>query len=83
MKNPKAVFFDAGHTLLRAHPSIGAIYSAETRAFGAEISGETFERVFREVFKDFGPKYAADTNSMLPGPQMGVAMLSGVSASSG
>lgn len=56
----KAVFFDAGHTLLRAQPSVGAIYAGETRALGADIPPGRFEEEFREVFREFMPTYLAD-----------------------
>ena len=38
----KAVFFDAGHTLLYAHPDLGSIYTETTRSFGVEIGPAAF-----------------------------------------
>jgi len=48
----RAVLFDAGHTLLRAHPSVGEIYAREAESLGARVDavqlGATFSRVFGE-----------------------------------
>ena len=48
----RAVLFDAGHTLLRPHPSVGEIYAREAAALGARVEpgplGEMFSRVFAE-----------------------------------
>lgn len=55
----RAVFFDAGHTLLYAHPSIGEIYARETERFGPRITGDEFAGVFRPVFREFVKEYAS------------------------
>lgn len=55
----RAVFFDAGHTLLHAHPSVGEIYSQETAKLGIGVSGAEFTRVFVPVFREFVREYAA------------------------
>jgi putative hydrolase of the HAD superfamily len=48
----KAVFFDAGHTLLYAHPDIGTVYSQATATFGVELAPERFAETFVPVFKE-------------------------------
>jgi putative hydrolase of the HAD superfamily len=48
----KAVFFDAGHTLLYAHPDIGTVYAQTTRSFGVELAPERFVETFVPVFKE-------------------------------
>src|SRR5205814_9889047 len=48
----KAVFFDAGHTLLYAHPDIGTVYSQATASFGVELAPERFAETFVPVFKE-------------------------------
>src|SRR5574341_821814 len=51
----KGVFFDAGNTLLRVHPSIGEIYSEAARSFGAEISPEAIEDSFKQMWTQTAP----------------------------
>jgi len=48
----KAVFFDAGHTLLYAHPDIGTVYAQATATFGVELAPERFAETFVPVFKE-------------------------------
>jgi putative hydrolase of the HAD superfamily len=48
----RAVFFDAGHTLLYAHPDIGSVYAETTAAFGLRIPPERFAEIFVPVFKE-------------------------------
>jgi putative hydrolase of the HAD superfamily len=43
------VFFDAGDTLLRPHPSFSELFSATARAHGVEISAEDVHRVQQEL----------------------------------
>lgn len=49
----KAVFFDAGHTLLYAHPDLGTVYAETTAALGLRLAPgryvETFAPAFREA----------------------------------
>ncbi len=59
----KAVLFDAGHTLLHAHPSVGEVYSQETAKLGASVTGEEFAGVFGPVFRAFVREYAAQQKS--------------------
>ena len=53
----KAIFLDAGHTLIYAYPSIGEIYSNVTAGLGANVPPDTFMKEFVPVFKDFVKKY--------------------------
>lgn len=48
----KAVFFDAGHTLLYAHPDLGTVYSDITTLLGVRLEPERFVEVFMPVFKE-------------------------------
>ncbi len=54
----RAVFFDAGNTLLHAVPSVMDVYARETERFGAAVSVEEFANVFRPVFREFVREYA-------------------------
>jgi putative hydrolase of the HAD superfamily len=47
----KGVFFDAGNTLLRVHPSIGEIYSGTAAEFGIHLTPEQIEQSFQEHWK--------------------------------
>jgi len=47
----RAVFFDAGHTLLYAHPDIGSVYAGVTADFGLRLAPERFAETFVPVFK--------------------------------
>lgn len=51
----RGVFFDAGNTLLRVHPSIGVIYSEAARKFGAHIPPEAIEKSFKELWNHTAP----------------------------
>ncbi|MBI4566309.1 MAG: HAD-IA family hydrolase [Planctomycetes bacterium] len=46
----RAVFFDAGHTLLHTHPSVGEIYAAEAAALGATADAARLGAEFLRVF---------------------------------
>jgi len=59
----KAVFFDAGHTLLYAHPDLGSIYTETTRPFGVEIAAERFAEILIPVFKEASRDYAATSTA--------------------
>jgi REG-2-like HAD superfamily hydrolase len=48
----RAVFFDAGHTLLHAHPSIGEIYAREAAALGVKVDAGLMGAAFTKVFGD-------------------------------
>lgn len=59
----KAVFFDAGHTLLYAHPDLGSIYTEVSRPFGVEIASEQFAEILIPVFKEASRDYAATSTA--------------------
>jgi putative hydrolase of the HAD superfamily len=56
----RAVFFDAGHTLLHVHPSIGDIYAREAEVLGVRVDpklmGTAFSRVFAENEADLAAR---------------------------
>jgi len=54
----RAVFFDAGHTLLYAHPDLGAVYAETTARFGVELSGERIMEVVAPVFREYAREHA-------------------------
>jgi len=47
---PKAIFLDAGMTLLRADPSLGGVYTRVTRLHGRDVPPEEFERAADAAF---------------------------------
>lgn len=51
----KGIFFDAGNTLLRVHPSIGVIYSEAAKMFGAHVEPERIEHSFKELWNKTAP----------------------------
>jgi putative hydrolase of the HAD superfamily len=44
----RAVFFDVGGTLLRPHPSVGAIYASVASRHGIVTTADVMERAFRQ-----------------------------------
>jgi putative hydrolase of the HAD superfamily len=48
----RAVFFDAGNTLVRAHPSVGHIYARTARRHGVRVSVDVVDRRFKEAWKN-------------------------------
>jgi len=46
----RAVFFDAGETLIKVHPSVGEIYCETAKQFGADGDPSVVERLFRRAF---------------------------------
>lgn len=60
----KGIFFDAGNTLLRVHPSIGAIYSDAARLFGADISADLIEHSFKEMWTQTAPLVSNEGHRM-------------------
>lgn len=54
----KAVFFDAGHTLIYAHPDLGSVYAETTKGFGVRVAPERFVETFIPVFKETTRIYA-------------------------
>jgi len=55
----RAVFFDAGHTLLYAHPDLGSVYTETAASFGVSIAPEGFAAVFVPVFQEATRRYAS------------------------
>ena len=51
----QGVFFDAGNTLLRVHPSIGEVYAESAGTFGVKVSPEQIEKSFQEHWKNTLP----------------------------
>ncbi len=46
----KAITFDAGHTLFRPHPSVGAVYREVMLRYGLDYAEEDLEAGFRRAF---------------------------------
>ncbi|MCK6544596.1 HAD-IA family hydrolase [Myxococcota bacterium] len=44
------VFFDAGGTLLEAHPSVGAVYARAGRAHGLTASADALDAAFKQAW---------------------------------
>lgn len=54
----KAIFFDAGGTLLYIHPSVGKVYAEVSREMGVDLSDERIESRLREIWEDYAPTNA-------------------------
>jgi putative hydrolase of the HAD superfamily len=50
-ERPRVVFFDAGETLFRAHPSPGEIYRKVAFRYGCQATAAELEHAFRNVWK--------------------------------
>ena len=50
----KAVFFDVGGTLIRAHPSVGDVYAKHARDFGFSGTSDELNKGFRSQWKKVG-----------------------------
>ena len=59
----RAVFFDAGHTLLYAHPDIGSVYTGVTEDFGVRLGPERFAETFVPVFKETTQIYSSTSKA--------------------
>jgi putative hydrolase of the HAD superfamily len=59
----KAVFFDAGHTLLYAHPDLGTVYAEATASFGVRLAPERYAETFVPVFKETTQLYAQSSGA--------------------
>ena len=46
----EAVLFDAGNTLVRVTPSVGAIYAETAARHGVDVAADVLERAFRQVW---------------------------------
>ena len=51
----RAVFFDVGGTLIRAWPSVGAVYARVGRNCGIEATDEAMEQAFRTAWRELRP----------------------------
>ena len=51
----RGIFFDAGNTLLRVHPSVGAVYAEAASRYGADLSVEAVEESFKKMWMRTGP----------------------------
>lgn len=56
----RAVFFDAGGTLIHPVPSVGGVYANVTAPLGARIEPDRFERVLYPIWADYREKAARD-----------------------
>lgn len=59
----RAVFLDAGHTLVYPFPSVSSVYASETSRLGGEVSEEEFSSVFSQVFRAFVEEYSTQLQS--------------------
>lgn len=48
----KAIFFDAGGTLFRPHPSVGKVYAEVARRYGLFLDAEELEAAFHRVWNN-------------------------------
>jgi putative hydrolase of the HAD superfamily len=55
----RAVFFDAGHTLLYPHPDIGSVYAEATARHGVTLPAERYAAALEPVFKEAAKRYQA------------------------
>jgi putative hydrolase of the HAD superfamily len=54
LSNYQAVFFDAGGTLLKVHPSVGHVYAVHARDYGFQGTAEALDLDFRRQWKEMG-----------------------------
>jgi len=59
----KAVFFDAGHTLLYAHPDLGTVYAEATASFGVRLAPERYAETFVPVFQETTKIYSSTSTA--------------------
>jgi putative hydrolase of the HAD superfamily len=50
LKLIKALFFDAGGTLLKPYPSVGDVYSRHAKRYGCEADPENLNRIFYSLW---------------------------------
>ena len=70
----RAVFFDAGHTLLHAHPSVGHIYSREAEALGVRMDPDRMGAAFSNVFAANEAELAANSIGAVASDEQDAAM---------
>jgi len=56
----RAVFFDAGHTLLYAYPDLGTVYAETTAGLGVRLPAAAFVEAFQPSFRDYVREHASD-----------------------
>jgi putative hydrolase of the HAD superfamily len=60
----RAVFFDAGHTLIHAVPSIGQVYSDVTREMGVTLPPERFASLLGPLFRRHMPSGGESSDAL-------------------
>lgn len=64
MRIYKSIFFDAGHTLLEAHPPSHKVYCAFCKQRGIEVSPEEMLEVMKRVWNEqFLPRISEDSHN--------------------
>jgi len=71
---PRAVFFDAGHTLLHAWPSVGEIYAREAAVLGVRVDAGLLGSVFSTVFAEGETALAAASVGAVASDEQDAAM---------
>ncbi len=51
ISNYRAIFFDAGGTLLHPYPSVGSLYQKVAACHGLQVSAEAIEKKFRDIWR--------------------------------
>ena len=51
---PRAVTLDVGGTLIRPHPSVGAVYAEVAKTFGIQVDAQKLDQQFRVAWKNRG-----------------------------
>ena len=72
--NLRAVFFDAGHTLLHAHPSVGVIYAREAEELGVRMDPDRMGAAFSKVFAENEAELAANSVGAIASDEQDAAM---------
>src|SRR5882672_2616355 len=52
MRKTKVVFFDAGGTLFRPYPSVGAVYARTAARHGVEVNADDVEKAFHQKWHE-------------------------------
>ncbi|HKS16087.1 MAG TPA: hypothetical protein VJU16_02185, partial [Planctomycetota bacterium] len=68
------MFFDAGHTLLHAYPSIGEIYAGEAASLGVRVDAGLLGASFSKVFADNEKSLAAESIGVPASDEQDAAM---------
>ncbi|HTF57535.1 MAG TPA: HAD-IA family hydrolase [Planctomycetota bacterium] len=70
----RAVFFDAGHTLLHPFPSVGELYALEAEALGVRVDPGMLGSIFSTVFAENEAALAADSMGARASDEQDAAM---------